>query len=60
VSDGGSPSGTMDLWRGGRARPDLFAFRQETAFREEAGYYAKNRGRASLAWLGRSRKTSIN
>jgi len=27
----------MDLWRGGRARPDLFAFRQETAFREEAG-----------------------
>jgi len=27
----------MDLWRGGRAYPDLFAFRQETAFREEAG-----------------------
>jgi len=27
----------MDLWRGGRAYPDLFAFRLETAFREEAG-----------------------
>jgi hypothetical protein len=30
------PSATMDLRRGGRAHPDLFEIRLETAFREEA------------------------
>jgi len=33
---GGSPWITMDLRRGGREFPDPFAFREETAFREEA------------------------
>jgi hypothetical protein len=36
ATGGGSPLVTMDLRRGGREFPDPFAFREETAFREEA------------------------
>jgi hypothetical protein len=32
----------MDLKRGGREFPDPFAFRLETAFREEARMYEKS------------------
>jgi hypothetical protein len=37
ASGGGFPPETMDLERGDREFPDPFAFRLETAFREEAG-----------------------
>jgi hypothetical protein len=36
AAGGGSPSDVMDLRRGDREFPDPFAFREETAFREEA------------------------
>lgn len=36
ASGGGCPLETMALKRGGREFPDPFAFRLETAFREEA------------------------
>jgi hypothetical protein len=38
----------MALRRGGREFPDPFAFRLETAFREEARYYGKTAARARV------------